>query len=133
MTVLAALSCQKAFVAENGNTAADSTCSLHVSGTVSDFKTTLPLESIRLTFDAYTIPDRIHLPEYSKAVYTDSNGAYKFTITELQSLVTYRVTVEDLDGIYQHHSGEISVDMNGPSFIDGTFYVNDFNIWLKEK
>ena len=132
MIVLTALSCQKAFVAED-DPSAGNTYSLQVSGTVTDIETALPLESIRLTFDAHTFPEKEHLAEYSKVVYTDSNGAYKLTVNRLQSSITYTITVEDLDDIYMHHLGEISVDMNGPSFIDGTFYVNDFNIWLKEK
>ncbi len=130
LLALTALSCQKAFLADDKESAGIS-YTLYVSGTVSDLETSSPLESIRLTFDAYTT-NRTRLPEYSKVIYTDNQGRYQLTMPGLHTPVKYTVTADDLKNHFSSHSGEISIDMNGPSFIDGAFYVNDFNIWLKK-
>ena len=126
-----ALSCEKAFMAED-NMAADKPYTLYISGTVSDIDTSLPLEGIRLTFNAFISSDS-PIPELSKTVYSDSKGAYQLTIEELKTSVKYTITADDPNSIYNSHSGEITVRPGGPSFIDNSFYINDFNIWLKKK
>ena len=126
-----ALSCQKAFMAED-NMAADKPYTLYISGTVSDIDTSLPLEGIRLTFDAH-ISSGNPISELSKTVYSDSKGAYQLSIEGLHTPVKYSITAEDPDSRYNSHCGEISVKPEGPSFIDNSFYINDFNIWLKNK
>ena len=125
------LSCQKAFMAED-NMATAQPYTLYISGTVSDIDTSLPLEGIKLTFNAY-ISSEGPISELSKAVYSDSKGAYQLSIEELQTPVRYTITADDPNSGYNSHSGEISVNPDGPSFINNSFYINDFNIWLKKK
>lgn len=131
LIILCSASCSRALLSSE-SIASGTDYRLVIIGKVSEQDSHKPLKGIRITFRAYPTDDSDHLPIVEQTVTTDDMGVYIISSNSYSSPVVCTIMAEDISKEYDGNTSTMTVNWSGPSFVDGTFYINDLNLALKK-
>lgn len=133
LTLSAAFSCS-AFEEPDKDFSSE-TLSFVITGTVSDFTTSVPLEGIKISVSVYPAADPDGPAVEEMNVYTGNNGIYTIEAEGHDDALRCVLAVSDPEDVYEEAVQEVGITWTGVSYdgFNSRFVVNDCDFKLNKK